>query len=238
MSSPQLLIAQVQLLSVVGRVGGAEGQDKRGGSLALLSSGFEWANYKIPNFSPASLFGDADDSRRADTCGIHNVEGSEGLGKMTVMVLVMALTSVTRIAVKTVVARFAAKGAEAPASLSFPSWEGPVAITQVVGWRMSAHVCRRCIQRFLPHTYAHAQVLARACATQVMAFGDVIFLWISTGCRWWMVGGGVLLCGMLAVMAPSADYSMQYCSLRRAMHMRETEKHAHTLILVLQWFRV
>ena len=193
LSSPQQLISQVQLLSVAGRIGGAEGQDTRGNALALFSSGFEWANYKFRTFSPAEWSYFEDGSRRnleqgilvGKTCGIRNAQGSEGLSSLIVMAIVLSFTSFSRLVIKAAVDRWAQIGkGGAPAALLFPAWEGPVFMTQV------------------------------------MALGDVMFLWIGTGCPWWMVGGYLLLAALLVTII--------YISIKVTVELRNGDvKYQH-----------
>ena len=196
LSSPQQLISQVQLLSVAGRIGGIEGQDTRGSALSLFSSGFEWANYKFRTFSPAEWTYFDDDSRR-------NLEQGILAGKTCGIRNAQGSEGLSSLIVMAIV-------------LGFTSVSRLVIKAAIGRWAHVGEGGGGGAQAALFFPAWEGPVFM----TQVMALGDVMFLWIGSGCRWWMLGGYVLLAALLV--------TIMYISIKITWELRNGDvKYQH-----------
>lgn len=115
-------------MSVAGKIGGQEARAERGDSVQLFSSGFEWANYKIPNLTLTGVArGSSSIVRRTGSeaaamsqdCGIG--AGAAGLDQLLVCAIILAVVAVLRGALCAVLVCVMRR--ETPMELIFPSWE-------------------------------------------------------------------------------------------------------------------
>ena len=105
------MVDQVQVMSVLGRVGGDQGSQ----SNAAFSDGFGWANLDVPTTSDES--GGA--SRRMMSCE----NGQKLISKLLVSTGVLVLVGLMRILCKTLYVRKYPEDPNPP-DMAFPGWEG------------------------------------------------------------------------------------------------------------------
>jgi len=134
-SSPMALISQVQMLSVAGAIGGEEAKEQRGDTLQLFSSGFQWANYKLP-ISTVRLFGGGGFAQRRESLGTERdcglSAGADRLDQLITSALILIAVSVLR-GVLCLILRVGFRR-EVPLALHFPAFEGPVFLSMCMAW--------------------------------------------------------------------------------------------------------